>query len=194
MEIVEKVIGNIHDDDWRIQFQDANIEYLDLDQWEAQKNRFRKKTRHGEDVGISLKRGEHLRDGDVVEWDEASRRAVVVAIQFKDVMVIQLAGLMKQPTDISAQTFVELGHALGNQHWPAVVKGSQVYVPVTVDSRVMASVMKTHAFPGITYDFVTGAEVIPYLAPHEARRLFGGTDLSCPHSCARHMKAKNMKF
>ena len=37
----------------------------------------------------------------------------------------------------------------------------------------MASVMKTHAFEGVTYEFVPGAEVIPYLAPHEARRLFG---------------------
>jgi urease accessory protein len=40
----------------------------------------------------------------------------------------------------------------------------------------MASVMRTHAFAGITYSFVPGAEVIPYLAPHEARRLFGGAE------------------
>jgi urease accessory protein len=33
--------------------------------------------------------------------------------------------------------------------------------------------MKTHAFAGVTYEFVPGAEVIPHLAPHEARRLFG---------------------
>jgi urease accessory protein len=45
----------------------------------------------------------------------------------------------------------------------------------------MASVMKTHAFPGVTYEFVPGADVIPYLAPHEARRLFGGADAT-PHS------------
>ena len=36
--------------------------------------------------------------------------------------------------------------------------------------------MRTHAFTGITYEFVPGAEVIPYLAPHEARRLFGGAE------------------
>jgi urease accessory protein len=70
---------------------------------------------------------------------------------------------------------------LGNQHWPAVVKGSDVYVPLTVDRNVMASVMKTHAFSGITYEFLPGTEVIPYLLPHEARRLFGGADAT-PHS------------
>ncbi|MBL9122911.1 MAG: hypothetical protein JNG90_04715, partial [Planctomycetaceae bacterium] len=73
------------------------------------------------------------------------------------------------------------GHALGNQHWPAVVKETAVYVPLTVDRKVMASVMKTHAFAGITYEFIAGSEVIPYLTPHEARRLFGGADAT-PHS------------
>ena len=79
------------------------------------------------------------------------------------------------------RTCVELGHALGNQHWPAVVKDNQVFVPLTVDRKVMASVMRTHAFAGVEITFLAGAEVIPYLAPHEARRLFGGAD-STPHS------------
>ena len=74
------------------------------------------------------------------------------------------------------RTCVELGHALGNQHWPALVKGAKVYVPLTVDRKVMASVMKTHRFENIAYDFAPGAEIVPYLAPHELRRLFGGAE------------------
>ena len=91
-------------------------------------------------------------------------------------MIVDLAGCRGRAPAVVVRTVVELGHALGNQHWPAVVKGASVYVPLTVDRKVMASVMKTHAFAGITYEFVPGAEVIPYLAPHEARRLFGGAD------------------
>ena len=68
------------------------------------------------------------------------------------------------------------GHALGNQHWPALVKGSRVYVPLTVDRKVMSSVMKTHRFEGVRYEFVPGSEIVPYLAPHESRRLFGGAE------------------
>jgi urease accessory protein len=71
---------------------------------------------------------------------------------------------------------VELGHALGNQHWPALVKDGVVYVPLTVDRKVMASVMNTHRFEGIRYEFVPGARIVPYLAPHESRRLFGGAE------------------
>jgi len=50
-----------------------------------------------------------------------------------------------------------------------------------VDHNVMSSVMKTHAFEGIRYEFVPAAEVIPYLAPHEARRLFGAAEIPGHH-------------
>ena len=36
--------------------------------------------------------------------------------------------------------------------------------------------MRTHAFPDITYDFHPAETAVPYLLPHEARRLFGGAD------------------
>lgn len=38
----------------------------------------------------------------------------------------------------------------------------------------MLSVMETHHIEDISFRFVQGTEVIPYLAPHEVRRLFGG--------------------
>ena len=65
---------------------------------------------------------------------------------------------------------------MGNQHWPALVKGDLVYVPLTVDRRVMASVMDAHHFEGVRVEFVSGREVVPYLAPHESRRLFGAAE------------------
>jgi len=179
--LVESVLGNIRDPGWAARAESAALDWLDLDQWEAQKNRFRKRTRSGLELAVALDRATHLRHGDVLVWDEPARRAVVAHIELKDVMVVRLAGSLGQAPDDLARTCLELGHALGNQHWPAVVKGTEVYVPLTVDRKVMASVMKTHAFPGVTYEFVPGADVIPYLAPHEARRLFGGADAT-PHT------------
>jgi len=102
------------------------------------------------------------------------------------VLIIDLSALSGVPWDVAMARCVELGHALGNQHWPAVVKGRRVYVPLTVARAVMASVMKTHSFEGVTYAFVPGAEVIPYLAPHEARRLFGAAE-GHRHSDAREV-------
>lgn len=181
MIIVESIVGNINDEHWNPRLEGARIDWLDLDQWEAQKNRFRKLTEHELELAVALDRNTHLHDGDILLWDESARRAVVARISLNDVMVIELGDAVYETPDLLLRTCFELGHALGNQHWPAVVKDTKVYVPLTVDRNVMSSVMRTHAFPGIEYTFVRGADVIPYLAPHEARRLFGGAE---PHSHA----------
>jgi urease accessory protein len=174
--LIEKVLGNAADPEWAGRLAAGNVEPLALDHWEAQKNRFRKKTASGREVAVSLDRGAFLRDGDVLLWDGATGCAVVARISLRDVMIIHLDQLAAQDPEYAMRTCIELGHALGNQHWPALVKGSRVFVPLTVDSRVMASVMKTHRFESIRYEFVPGEEIVPYLAPHESRRLFGGAE------------------
>lgn len=180
MIIIEGIVGNSNEPQWRSRLDGAEIDLLLLDQWEAQKSRLRKATSGDVELALSLDRNTHLHDGDILAWSEPDRRAIVARITLKEVMIIDLAEVIGEPTEIMARTMFELGHALGNQHWPAVIKGTHVYVPLTVDRKVMASVMKTHALPGVQYTFIPGAEVIPYLAPHEARRLFGGAS-ETPH-------------
>jgi urease accessory protein len=174
--LVEAVLGNASDPEWVARLAAAAVDELALDHWEAQKNRFRKKTAGGVELAVSLDRGTFMRDGDVLLWDAPAARAVVARISLRDVMIIHLDGMAGAPPEIALRTCVELGHALGNQHWPALVKGNRVYVPLTVDRKVMASVMNTHRFEGIRYEFVPGGEIVPYLAPHESRRLFGGAE------------------
>jgi urease accessory protein len=176
MILIESVLGNATDPHWAERLAQGSVDTLALDHWEAQKNRFRKKTSGGLEIAVSLDRGAFLRDGDVLLWDAAIRRAVVAKISLRDVMVIHLDELGAVAPEIAMRTCVELGHALGNQHWPALMKGACVYVPLTVDRKVMSSVMNTHRFEGLRYEFVPGGEVVPYLAPHESRRLFGGAE------------------
>jgi urease accessory protein len=174
--LVEAALGNAADPEWAARLADATVDALDLDHWEAQKNRFRKKTASGMELAVSLDRGAFMRDGDVLVWDAAAKRAVVARIALRDVMIIHLGALAADAPEIALRTCVELGHALGNQHWPALVKGDRVFVPLTVDRKVMSSVMNTHRFEGIRYEFVPGGDIVPYLAPHESRRLFGGAE------------------
>ena len=143
------------------------------DRADAQKSRLKTKTSEGTDVVISLDRGTRLRDGDVLHWDGRSRTAVVARVDLGQVMVIDLSGLAARPVSEALSEGVALGHALGNQHWPAVVRGLKVYVPLAIAREVMTSMMKTHDFPGITYGFAPGAEVADALTPGQARRLFG---------------------
>lgn len=183
--IVDAVVGNESDPAWKARLEKATVDVLRLDQWQAQKNRFRRVTEGGVEVAVSLDRTHHLHDGDILVWHEDLRRAIVARIELSDVLVVHLGGLLHGDSEVVARTCFELGHALGNQHWPAVVKGTDVYVPLTVDRKVMDSVMRTHAFAGISHEFKPGTQVIPYLLPHEARRLFGGADAT-PHSHLPH--------
>jgi len=173
---IGEVLGNEAEEPWVARLADAHIDLVMLDQWEAQKSRFRRPTTHGAEVAISLDRGVQLRNGDILGWDAERNEALIARIILKDVMVVEVDGVTALDPETLVRTCIELGHAIGNQHWPTVVKGTKVFVPLTVDHAVMSSVMKTHAFEGVTYSFSSGDEVIPYLAPHESRRLFGGAE------------------
>ncbi len=175
MNIYTEILGNIyHDQAWAEKLKTANIEKIELDQWTAQKSRFLAKGNQGNEYPIALKRHSQVVNGDIIYFNPTENKAAILEIDLSPVMVVDLSELCNKKPEEIIRIAVELGHAIGNQHWPAVVKGTKVYVPLTVDKKVMLSVMETHHLEGITYEFHQGVEVIPYLAPHEIRRLFGG--------------------
>lgn len=175
MKIYTEIIGNLSDPQWKERAALARTESVELDQWTAQKSRFVAKSDLSNDVAVALNRQAHLQDGDILEYLPDQNTILAVRIKLNDVLVVDLGEVADQEPDTIIHISVELGHAIGNQHWPAVVKGTKVYVPLTVDKKVMESVMRTHHFERITFAFQPGSEIIPYLAPHEIRRLFGGT-------------------
>lgn len=174
MIVYDEVLGNIHETPWTDKLNDAVIESVFLDQWTAQKSRFLAKSDEGNDVAVAFKRHTEIKDGDIISWDDATRHAIVIRLKLNDVLVIDLKNWANLSPDEIIRHCVELGHAIGNQHWPAVVKNDKVYVPLTVDKKVMLGVMDTHHFENVTYEFEQGQQVIPYMAPDEVRRLFGG--------------------
>lgn len=175
MKIYNTIIGNMnHSEEWKEKLKNVEIDYIFLDQWTAQKSRFLGRGVSGEEYPIALARHSQIVDGDIIEFDPDTNKAAVLRIELNPVLVIDLGGLADRDPQTIIRISVELGHAIGNQHWPAVVKETKVYVPLTVDKKVMESVMDTHHIEGITYDFQKGLDIIPYLAPHEIRRLFGG--------------------
>lgn len=174
MKIYTAIIGNLRAPEWAERAKDADIETLGLDQWTAQKSRFAVRSDRGAEYAVALERRSQLLDGDILEYDPERRRIVAIGIRLNDVLVADLGELARERPEEIIHIALELGHAIGNQHWPAVVKGTKAYVPLTVDKKVMESVMRTHRIEHVSYTFQPGSEVIPYLAPHEIRRLFGG--------------------
>jgi urease accessory protein len=181
---VSAVLGNTSDADWSAKLAASRIDVLHLDAPEAQRSRLRKRTESGTDVAVGLERGVQVRDGDVLQWDENAQTALVARVDLGVVMVIDLSTLLDEPALTLLSRCVEVGHAVGNQHWPAVVKASQVYVPLTVAQETMESVMETHRIAGVSWWFARGADVLPLLAPQEARLLFAGSGAGHSHVSA----------
>ncbi len=190
MILVEGKLGNLADPLWHDRSHHARVDPLMLEQWEAPKSRLRKATQGGIELAISLPRAEHLHNDDVLHYDEAAGIIVIARIALKDVLVIELEGLESlSPLEI-LRTCFELGHGLGNQHWPAVIKGSTVYVPLSVDQKVMASVMRTHAFEHVRTRFAPGEEIAAKLDAKEVRLLFAGADATPHHHHEGPAKAR----
>jgi len=186
MNLVESTLGNLRDPLWRERAARGMVDPLVLEQWEAPKNRLRKASEGGVELAIALPRSQHLHDGDVLYYDEAAGIIVAARIALKEVLVIELEDLEKlSPIEI-LRTCFELGHGLGNQHWPAVIKGTTVYVPLSVDQKVMASVMRTHAFEHVKTHFAPGEEIAAKLDTREVRMLFAGADATPHHHHGDH--------
>ena len=83
MILVEAIVGNVNEATWKKQLEGATLDYLRLDQWQAQKNRFRLSSEGGVEVAISLDRTSHLHNGDVLVWNAATRSWSSPASSFK---------------------------------------------------------------------------------------------------------------
>lgn len=175
MNVYSEIIGNIYNvPEWTEKIKHVQVETIRLDQWAAQKSRLLAKGDKGNEYPIALKRNSHLTNGDVIYYSPEENKAVVIKIDLCPVLVIDLSKIIKDGVDAVLRTSFELGHAIGNQHWPAVIKDNFVYVPLTVEEKVMTTVIDTHAIEGISYEFKKGEEILQILEPQEIRRLFGG--------------------
>ncbi len=187
MEVYTKILGNTHSPEWQPRLKEATIDYIELDQWNAQKSRLLALGESGNPYAMAFERGVRLSDGDIIAYDSILNKASVIRLRLGDVMVIDLSSLERRTHSEAIALAIELGHAIGNQHWAALVRKNSLMVPLTVDRKVMLSVMRTYNFEGIEFSFRPGREIVPYLTPSEIRVLFGSTS---PHSHQPHSHHK----
>lgn len=190
MEIYTKILGNSHSPEWAPRLKGAKIDYIELDQWNAQKSRLLAVGGSGKTYAMAFERGVRLADGDIIAYDNFSHEASVVKFRLGDVMVIDLSGLARLHHSEAMARAIEIGHAIGNQHWAALVRGDSLMVPLSVDRKVMLSVMRTYNFDGISFTFRPGSEIVPFLSPSEIRMLFGSSQ---PQSHAHHIHRPHSK-
>lgn len=111
--IIEKVVGNIH----KLDKPTTHIERVYVKSDDLLKKILRVKTDHGNELGIRLKEGSILKDGDILYQDE--RNTIIISVLADDVLVIK-------PTNLTQMG--DIAHQLGNRHLPAQFENDEMIV------------------------------------------------------------------
>ncbi|MBO1223837.1 MAG: hypothetical protein JYX80_05375 [Candidatus Scalindua sediminis] len=156
MLIINEILGNINTDGkweklYNIMNRDNHVHTIMITRLESERCRlFKRLPELNEEMGINLKRGMVLCDGDVLYY-KRGEKMFVAKIEAEEMMVLHF--VEKFHEDKMLELAVKLGHAIGNQHWQMKVVGGKIYVPIMIDKKVMESVIKTHNIPGVKYYF-----------------------------------------
>ncbi|HZH62677.1 MAG TPA: urease accessory protein UreE [Metabacillus sp.] len=111
--IIEQILGNVKE----LENAPHHVERVYLRSDDLVKKIQRVKTDHGKELGIRLKQGKELEDGDILYQD--GKNSIVISILADDVIVIR-------PTSILQMG--EIAHQLGNRHLPAQFEGNEMIV------------------------------------------------------------------
>ncbi|MGM5630817.1 urease accessory protein UreE [Apibacter raozihei] len=115
MVIIDKIIGNSKD----IDIPTKNIDFFNIEWFEAGKKILRKKTEQGREISLRLlKEGLRLKEGDILKID--SENAVIVNILPCDAI------------KIVPKTLLEMGsvcYEIGNKHLPLFIQQESVLIP-----------------------------------------------------------------
>ncbi len=139
-ELAETYLGNSENADLTQQIAQAKEESrcleVSIEISDRSKGRILTHTATGQAVGIVKTRDWLLRDGDM--FLSNNNYLVVVSIQQQPVMTLQFG----PEAENKAIALVRLGHVLGNQHWPVVVKGDVLQVTLVTDAAAMESTLR----------------------------------------------------
>ncbi|MBO2535821.1 urease accessory protein UreE [Rummeliibacillus suwonensis] len=111
--IIEKIVGNIHE----LDKPTTHIERIYVRSDDLLKKILRVKTDHGNELGIRLKEGTVLKDGDILYQDE--KNTIIISVLADDVLVIK-------PTNLTQMG--DIAHQLGNRHLPAQFENDEMIV------------------------------------------------------------------
>ena len=123
---VTQIVGNIFHDSKFMQLKNSGAEILSVSRAELEKNRLRKTTNLGTDVGLILDTGRHLHNGDVIQDGE---KTIIVEQTPEKVIALRVK---RESDDLR---FL-VGHIIGNRHRPIAIDSGVVYFPIQAESEL----------------------------------------------------------
>lgn len=125
---ITSIAGNIFHDKKFDSLKDGDFECLKISRTELEKNRIRRETDKGTDVGLLLESGTILHNGDVLDSDG---RMIVVEQMPEKVIAVRLKNDKN-----SAELPVLVGHIIGNMHRPISIEDNIIFFPIQSDSEL----------------------------------------------------------
>ena len=121
------VCGNIFHDEKLESVDKSSLEHLKISRGELEKNRLRRETDQGTDVGIILEPGMRLYNGDVLEDDG---KMILVEQMPEKVLTVSFSEAQNPELQIL------IGHIIGNRHRPIAIHDGIVSFPIQSDSEL----------------------------------------------------------
>ncbi len=128
-EVADRYLGNIQADrDLSVQIAEAleanQCLEVTIERKDCGKGRILTQAVSGQSVGIVKGRDWQLRNGDVLKTQRD--RPVLVSLQKQQVIALRF----EQKAYSSPAQLVNLGHTMGNHHWPIKLQGETLYVEI----------------------------------------------------------------
>lgn len=124
---ISTVSGNVFSDKKFESLYKTGYEKLRISRTDLEKNRLRRKTDKGTDIGLILEQGCHLHDGDVLVQD--GKHIVIEQIPEKIITV------KPKESRNDFETLVLLGHVVGNRHRPISIQDNSVSFPIQSETE-----------------------------------------------------------
>ncbi|MGB3789368.1 MAG: hypothetical protein WA949_15260, partial [Phormidesmis sp.] len=140
-EVADSYLGNIKEDE-KLSSQIARAleanQCLEvtIERKDCRKGRIFVQATSGQSVGIVKGRDWQLRDGDVLKTQRD--RTVLVSLQKQQVIALQF----EQKAHNSPAQLVNLGHTMGNHHWPIKRQGETLYVEVSGNAEQIEATIR----------------------------------------------------
>ena len=132
-EVAQIYLGNISDDPnlARMIAAESFLEVA-LQSSDRSKGRIHAHTNSDLAVGIIKSRDRALRTGDLFKTE--SDKLLLIKLQEQELLVLDFSAV--EP-DIYQAKLVQLGHALGNHHYPIMLQENKIYVQLITDKQII---------------------------------------------------------
>lgn len=152
IEIAQTYLGNLAEDTSLAQRVKSARDLkqcleVSLTQSDRAKGRIQARSTSGVTVGIIKSRDWSLRQGDVFVTESGS--LLLIHLQEQRLIVLSFT----EPVADLAVELVHLGHVLGNQHCPIIIRGRKIYLQPTEDTDIIEATIKDFPIPGLKIDY-----------------------------------------